>query len=199
MDQTIKEWALIITAIITAATLLWRYLLGPVVKFLRKSGHNSGAIADAFPALLATFKHWPSPLGAGSIIGEIERIDQLADITHARMLALLDQKEVAIFECDPSGECTHANRVLCNLFEMSRSEMMINGWLEGILPADRIPVFNAWHEAIGVMVPYEANYTVRGVDSGKLTKVKAMAVPLRNRHGEVVSYFGTVQPLLESE
>jgi PAS domain S-box-containing protein len=199
MDQIIKEWALIITAIITAATLLWRYLLGPVAKFLRKSGHNSGAIADAFPALLATFKHWPSPLGAGSIIGEIERIDQLADITHARMLALLDQKDVAIFECDPSGECIHANRSLCNLFEMSRSDMIGNGWLEGILPADRITVFNVWRETIGAMVPYESTYTVRGVDSGKLTRAKVMAVPLRNRHGEVVSYFGTVQPLPESE
>ena len=195
MNIDIKETAALaggITVIITLGALLWRYFVTPLFKVTVSVRRESKTILGALPVLLAVSQRWPPHVGPGSFPVDFDRLDGVAEITHARLFAVLDLIEAPVFECSPDGRCIHANRALCELFEMSAANMLGTGWLEGLLPTERMPVFNAWIAAITAGVPYESSYRVRGVETHTITHCVATANPLRTNSGEIVSYFGTI-------
>lgn len=182
-----------LTVIIGLCALLWRYLVSPSVKLTQNVKRESKTIFESLPILRAIFQQWPLPSGPLSFIANFIRVDSLAQITHARLASVLDLIAVPVFECAPDGRCIHANRALCELFEMSPEAMIGQGWLEGVLPADRMPTHSAWNAAIVAGIPYEANYRVRGVESHKVTPCNAVASPLKATDGTIISYLGTVR------
>jgi PAS domain-containing protein len=195
MTIDIKETAAVagaITVIITLCALVWRYCVTPLFKVTVSVKRESKTILGSLPVLLAVSQRWPLPVGPGSFPVDFDRLDGVAEITHARLFAVLDLIAAPVFECSPDGRCIHANRALCELFEMSLANMLGTGWLEGLLPSDRMLVFNAWIAAITAGVPYEASYRVRGVETHTITHCVATASPLRTSTGEIVSYFGTI-------
>jgi PAS domain-containing protein len=161
--------------------------------FIKKSKRSSDAIYNALPALLALSERWPLPSGSSSLVGEFERLDLDHQHTLAQLLALMDFSADALYSCSPGGACTHANKALCDLFEMDLSRMLENGWLEAVIPRDRLGTFHAWKEAVDNHIPYEAEYVVRTVESRREFPVKAFAFPLHDREGRVLSYLGVVR------
>ena len=196
MSLEIKEIAALatcFTAIIGLCALVWRYLLSPFARLIARLLISWRETSATLPVLHELLQHWPEPSGPGSFIADVEALDRLSQHTHTRVVAVLDLLHTPIYECTPAGECIHANRALCDLFELSLEGMMGNRWLQGIHPDDRIPTWEQWHQAVASRVPYESTYRVRGVETRTIKQCVSVAYPMMNHHGELIAYFGKVE------
>jgi len=199
MDPEIKEileYAKYPSLIAGCLALFWRYLLLPSKKFIGKLRSNSSEMSSSLPLLFAIAGRWPQVSGSHSFLAEFDTLLARVAINHARLYAALDLLPTPIYECDIHGNCIHANKALCELFELEHAEMMGTGWLQGIHPDDREKTYDRWMNAIAKKIPYEAEYRIRGAESRTIKPSASLAFPLYE-NGEVISYFGRVSPLAQ--
>lgn len=192
--KEILEYAKYPSLIAGCLALFWRYLLLPSKKFISKIRSNSSEMSSSLPILFAIAQRWPLPSGLPSFLAEYDALVARVAMSHARLYAILDLIPTPIYECDTHGNCTHANKALCDLFEMDHAAMLGTGWLQGIHPDDREKTYDRWMNAIAKRIPYESDYRIRGVESKKVTPSATLAFPLYE-NGVVISYFGRVSPL----
>jgi len=200
VDQ-ILTWAGLITAVSGALGVLWRYFVGPLLKFMRMSRDNFETIANALPVWEGLLLRWPDLSGPNSLLDFLTATEARSQANETRIYALLDLKDAPVYVCLPDGSCQFANRAICELFGLSRESMEGSGWLAGIEPVDRSRVWDLWLESIEKQTPYETSYTVRNARTGQRFSATTVAVPLITPGEEVIGYYGlftSVEPLPET-
>jgi PAS domain S-box-containing protein len=128
--------------------------------------------------------------------GKISRISEIVERNEMRWLALQSRLTIAVFECDSEGNCTFANPAICELFNLSREQMLGNGWLNkvGRTPEQREHIWHDWQQSIKNNIPYEAYYEIRKA-SGEYITCRATAMAYRDSSGKVLFFSGTVEKL----
>lgn len=72
------------------------------------------------------------------------------------------------------------------------------GWLEFVHPEDKESSLAQWERCVQTGEPYESEYRLRGADGG-YRWFRARAVPLRERDGNIVRWYGTCSDIHDSK
>lgn len=134
-----------------------------------------------------------SPNGGSSFRDKVTRIEESIDLLKARWRLSLTSSSIGQYECDAEGQCTYANRALCEMFGLDESQMMGNGWLASIDHTDRARVWDDWVRDIAKDIPYEDRYTVVNARTGERIPVKTIAVAHRSRVGKILGFYGRIE------
>mgnify|MGYP002134661587 CR=1 FL=1 len=99
---------------------------------------------------------------------------------------------LAIFVCNPEGDCEYVNEELGELFGLDKADCKGFGWLEAVIPVERKTVHENWVFSVKQEIPYECDYHVKNVRSGEIFLVLAKGYPVLKHDGEVLCYVGSV-------
>ena len=92
---------------------------------------------------------------------------------------------------DPDGRFFWVNQRWCDYTGLTPEESEGWGWMSA-LDRDASPdALELWRHSIAVGAQFESVFAVRGAD-GVVRPFLALAMPMRNRDGEVVRWFGTM-------
>ncbi len=135
------------------------------------------------------------PNGGSSLADTINQIRENQQIGQTRTQILWEhQPGVGYYECDAdSGACTHANKTLTDLFNMSLEEFLGFGWLGAVeSQSERDRIYKSWVYAVRDRIPYEVEYFINS--HGVRTKVRTRAWACRDKKtGKALKMFGTLE------
>lgn len=144
--------------------------------------------------------HQLTPNGGSSLADTINDIRTHQLIGQTRTQILWEHAEkIGYYECDgPAGKdpgaCTWANKFLCDLFGLPLNEFIGFGWTQAIVSqSERNRIHKSWISAVADEIPYEEAYEIVNQRDGKHYQVKARAWACKNKKGEVLKMFGTLE------
>lgn len=149
---------------------------------------------DVGPTLKA-LKAQLMPNGGSSLHDRIKRIDERVLIMEARQKLLDTNSAVGEFQTDEFGLCMYANSTLCDMYGLTESQMIGNGWLRAVVAEERQSVYDKWMGAVRNDFPYECRYRVRccAEGGGETFEVQATAVAIRDSSGKIIRFYGSVE------
>ena len=84
--------------------------------------------------------------------------------------------EVASYRTDGTGHCIAVNDAFCELFGLTREQMLDYGWSAAIPDtADRARIISTWQESLETRIPYLETYKVRNAKTGQEYYVQTSA------------------------
>lgn len=187
----------IVTAMVTGAWAVYRALLHRrvlrMVDRRRAREANIGQIPLILESIVAIKKEL-QPNGGHSLSDKIERISDRSAMTEQRMRAMLqaDTAERA-FEANAGGEWVWVNRPLINLTGRTSEELLGNGWINMVDPADRAGVVEEWRQACKDRRECQMRFRIGSTKIARAVYVTLHAFTARSEMSErVISYFGFI-------
>lgn len=184
LDWTVKLAAII--AALTAILLLVRRVRGWVGVALARMIHAL-TIPTAF---VREFGELPAEKVRKAFLD----LSKGQDLAELRQQVLSKHLEFGLYICETTGRCIEANPYLCDLFGMSREEMMGFGWLNAVAPEHRQGVHADWMWALKTDAPYRATYRVENQRDGSSTWVKTEAFTAK-KDGVVIAIAGILHEI----
>ena len=182
----------IITGAIGILILLWRYLVFPAVRLLKKLQINSEKIVNSLPVLFDLSSRWPLQ-SQRSLSNFLDNIS--IDIARQRVAyrLLLDHFNMAAFETDENGKCIWVSEQWRKITHLTIEEANGSVWLAGVSENDREKVTEEWFRCVEMQRPFNLHYSL--VDKeGKVTPVHGIGHTIKNE-GKFVGYFGLIKPI----
>ncbi len=106
-----------------------------------------------------------------------------------RMLAETIPQQV--WTAQPEGGLDFVNQRILDYFDRSAEEMIGMGW-QDVIHADDLPeVIKRWQRALETGEPYEVEFRLREGGTGAYRWHLGRALPMRDRQGRVVRWFGS--------
>lgn len=90
----------------------------------------------------------------------------------------------------PTGWCDFLSKQWVEYTGIAEQEQLGFGWLKVVYPEDQARAQAAWEAAVAGVADYDIEYRIRRHD-GQWRWFKARGVPLRDREGRVLKWFGT--------
>ena len=124
---------------------------------------------------------------------ELLREQELAELrreSEERYRFLAEAQPDQIWTAMPNGELDYVNQRVLDYFDTSFSERVAEGWIGVTHPEDLPRTLQLWQQTLDTGSPYENELRLRRADESyrwHLTR----AVPMRNRRGEIVKWFGS--------
>ena len=172
---------------------LWGYIaavFGVAIGCYKYGGRVYASVMGVYRLSSGIHKHYGAEPWKKII--ELEGLNSISvRIGELRSLLIENHLGLAVFICQPTGECESANEQLAELFGLDHSEFTGYGWLAGIVPEDRERVHRNWTYCVINKLPYSADYTVENMRTGQKVKCTAKSYPVFF-DGKVVRYVGTV-------
>jgi hypothetical protein len=98
---------------------------------------------------------------------------------------------IAMYVCDPDGQCTEGSLLLAEWWGMSESELRGYGWTKPVKDGRR--VYENWKFSVANNLPYRESYTVAPCNGGAEFDVETEAFPvLAGDKKTVLCYVGYV-------
>jgi PAS domain S-box-containing protein len=116
--------------------------------------------------------------------------------TASRFQILTEQAPVGIFLTDANGDCKFVNRRWEEITGLTAEEARGSGWARAIHPDDSERLFAEWYTAANEGREFASEYRFQTPD-GKVRWVQGRAVPLRDEHGQVTEYLGSVTDITD--
>lgn len=173
-----------VTALITTIVAVVKLIRNKVVK----------PIHAWFEDIEKSLTHIHDVNNTNSISYKLSEINDLVQMSGARVMIIMDEDSQAIYECSPEGLCIFANRTLCELFDLSLAEMTGTGWLQALAGPERERVYDVWTSAVKKKIPYECVYVLKNKQ-----KVYTKATPMLDRLGNVLGYHGRIWAVQDTE
>jgi PAS domain S-box-containing protein len=120
-----------------------------------------------------------------------KRVELALQESESRFRALLSAAPVGIFQSNLAGDCLFVNQQCTRLMGRSETEVLGQGWLDTIHPADLDRLLQAWHEAVRAENEYTLEYRLL-TPQGRVNWVSSSAIPIRDEAGTVTGYLGTM-------
>lgn len=140
------------------------------------------------------------PNGGSSLADTIREIKEGQQVGQMRTQLLWEHtlEGVGYYECEPiAGECTYANRYLCDLFGLSLEEFLGFGWTKSIHSQDeRVRIYKSWQAAVKESIPYNETYKIDTRNGVKTVQTKAWAARDKKTH-KVLMMFGILKEVKE--
>src|SRR5919198_6577274 len=120
-----------------------------------------------------------------------QELAELRRESEERYRFLAEAQPDQIWTALPNGELDYVNQRVLDYFEVSFSEMTASGWPTVVHPDDLRRMLERWQHSPATGTPYENELRLRRVEDGSYRWHLTRAVPMRNRRGEVVKWFGS--------
>ena len=119
---------------------------------------------------------------------------ELADLrreSEERYRFLAEAQPEQIWTALPSGELDYVNQRALDYFATSFPELVDKGWAEVVHPEDLGRLLDLWQTALATAEPYENELRFRRAADGAYRWHLTRAVPMTDRSGAVVRWFGS--------
>ena len=122
-------------------------------------------------------------------ITERKNIEFLQE-SESRYRTLAESLPQLVWTCPPNGKCDYFNSRWTEYTGTSNKSLLADRWRKMLHPEDRVPTQTYWKKALEGAVPYDLEFRLRRSD-GAYRWFKTRAVPLLNKQGEIIKWFGT--------
>ena len=126
-------------------------------------------------------------------LAERRKTEETLRAAQHRYKVLVERSPIAILHGDAEGRCLHVNKTASEMMGLSPEEMLGNGWLNALYPADRESFYANWlpllQETSASSEPFELNLRLA---NGREMWIHASTVALRDTSGTVTGYVGTM-------
>ncbi|MFM7138007.1 MAG: PAS domain-containing protein [Planctomycetota bacterium] len=112
-------------------------------------------------------------------------------VSREALAVLSEQAPIGILRADADGTCIYANGNWCELSGLSLKETLGHRWSQAIHPDDVAQVMARWGESVAAGQPYVNEVRMLRPD-GTVRTVLAGGGPIRDDHGAVTGFIGTV-------
>ena len=118
--------------------------------------------------------------------------DRLArlETSEAEWRTLVETLPQIVWITRPDGWHEHFNRQWLEFTGLTLEESLGHGWNPPFHPEDRPLAWKLWEDATSTGTPYEIEYRLRRHD-GTYHWMLGRALPLRDREGNIIKWFGT--------
>lgn len=96
-----------------------------------------------------------------------------------------------IWIADAKGKIEFFNEQWYDYTKMSPDDASAESWSKAVHPQDRHRVWHLWNETIRTGQPYEVEYQLRNGETGKYFWFLSRAVPIKDKTGTILQWFGT--------
>jgi len=97
--------------------------------------------------------------------------------------------DYGVWVCAPDGRNTYASESFLNMVGITQEQCSNFGWGNVLHPDDAERTIAAWQECVRTGGKWDIEHRFRGKD-GQWHHVLARGVPVRNEHGEIISWAG---------
>jgi PAS domain S-box-containing protein len=125
---------------------------------------------------------------------ELLKEQELAELrreSEERYRFLAEAQPDQIWTALPSGELDYVNQRALDYFGAPFSELVESGWTQVVHPEDLGRMLDRWHHALASGQPYENELRLRRAGDDSYRWHLTRAVPMTNRKGDVVKWFGS--------
>ncbi len=125
---------------------------------------------------------------------ELLKEQELAELrreSEERYRFLAEAQPDQIWTAQPSGELDYVNQRALEYFDSTFSERVEAGWTQVVHPEDLGRMLERWQDALATGQPYENELRLRRASDDSYRWHLTRAVPMTNRRGEVVRWFGS--------
>src|SRR6266576_6642284 len=119
---------------------------------------------------------------------------ELADLrreSEERYRFLAEAQPDQIWTAMPNGELDYVNQRVLDYFDTSFSERVAAGWSDVTHPDDLRRTLQLWQQALDTGTPYDNELRLRRAADDSYRWHLTRAVPMRDRRGEIVKWFGS--------
>src|SRR6266550_4712849 len=120
-----------------------------------------------------------------------QELAELRRESEERYRFLAEAQPDQIWTATPNGELDYVNQRALDYFDTSFLEQVSSGWTEVTHPEDRPRMVQLWQEALDKGSPYENELRLRRAADESYRWHLTRAVPMRNRRGQIVKWFGS--------
>ena len=125
---------------------------------------------------------------------ELLKEQELADLrreSEERYRFLAEAQPDQIWTALRSGELDYVNQRVLDYFGTSFSEQVADGWMKVVHPDDLPRTLKLWQASLDTGKPYENELRLRRASDDSYRWHLTRALPMRNRRGEIVKWFGS--------
>jgi PAS domain S-box-containing protein len=125
---------------------------------------------------------------------ELLKEQELAELrreSEERYRFLAEAQPDQIWTAMPNGELDYVNQRVLDYFDTSFSEHVAGGWTDVTHPEDLPRTLRLWQQALDTGSPYENELRFRRAADDSYRWHLTRAVPMRDRRGEIVKWFGS--------
>jgi PAS domain S-box-containing protein len=125
---------------------------------------------------------------------ELLKEQELAELrreSEERYRFLAEAQPDQIWTAMPNGELDYVNQRVLDYFDTSFSEHVAEGWIQVTHPDDLPHTLQVWQQALETGSAYENELRLRRAADESYRWHLTRALPMRDRHGEIVKWFGS--------
>jgi PAS domain S-box-containing protein len=125
---------------------------------------------------------------------ELLKEQELAELrreSEERYRFLAESQPDQIWTAQPSGQLDYVNQRALDYFDSTFSELVAAGWTQVVHPEDLGRMLERWKDALATGRPYENELRLRRASDDSYRWHLTRAVPMTNRRGQVVRWFGS--------
>jgi diguanylate cyclase (GGDEF)-like protein/PAS domain S-box-containing protein len=124
----------------------------------------------------------------------LRRSEQLAlRSKQAELAAVNDSSPLGLFRTDAHGKCTYVNRTYERISGHSQEQALGDGWIQSVLPEDRLKVVQAWSRAARLRESFQSTYRFCHAD-GTIVWASLKAAPVM-AGDQFEGYVGSVEDI----
>jgi PAS domain S-box-containing protein len=120
-----------------------------------------------------------------------QELAELRRESEERYRFLAESQPDQIWTAMPNGELDYVNQRALDYFDSSFSERVAAGWTDVTHPDDLPRTLQLWQQALDSGTPYDNELRLRRADDDSYRWHLTRAVPMRNRRGEILKWFGS--------
>ena len=120
-----------------------------------------------------------------------QELAELRRESEERYRFLAEAQPDQIWTAMPNGELDYVNQRVLDYFDTSFSERVAAGWTDVTHPEDLPHTLELWQQALDTGTPYDNELRLRRAGDDSYRWHLTRAVPMRNRRGEIVKWFGS--------
>jgi PAS domain S-box-containing protein len=120
-----------------------------------------------------------------------QELAELRRESEERYRFLADSQPDQIWTALPSGQLDYVNQRAIDYFDASFGDMLAAGWPSVVHPDDLPRLLERWERALDTGQPFENEVRLRRAVDGAYRWHLTRALPMHNRRGEVVKWFGS--------
>ncbi|MEN3312403.1 MAG: hypothetical protein V7645_1732 [Actinomycetota bacterium] len=120
-----------------------------------------------------------------------QELAELRRESEERYRFLAEAQPDQIWTAMPNGELDYVNQRVLDYFDTSFSERVGAGWTDVTHPEDLPHTLRLWQHALDAGTPYDNELRLRRAADDSYRWHLTRAVPMRNRRGEIVKWFGS--------
>ena len=132
----------------------------------------------------------------GRDVTEQKRAEAALANSEERFRSLSASAPMGIFHTDPAGQCLYTNARCQEIFGLSFTECLGNGWSQAVHPEDREQILSAWLAAAQSGQECDMQFRVLKSD-GEIRFVRARKKAMHSETGALIGYVGTEEDITE--